>query len=152
MQTNNTTEEKTAVDYLNFGAKTAKRVDWEAFEFTVTAPERVKVTNASYGYLKDDHAYTVGVDEQDGVIIPKSCECPADQYSEDYDCKHKVALAVVGGPAVLSTAMMCGAASSPSEQSDETPTESLRADGGCECDQFGFPCWECVRIGRREIP
>lgn len=99
-----TAKKRTAVEYLSFGAKTAKRVTWEAWEFTVVGPHLVEVTNASYGFEKDDHTYTVGVEECDGLAVPAECDCPADMYHEDYDCKHKVALAAIGGTTVLNVA------------------------------------------------
>lgn len=152
MTTDESGRQKTAVEYLNFGAKTAKRVTWEAWEFTVVGPHLVRVTNASYGHLKDDHAYTVGVEDRNGAPVPAECECPADQYHDDYDCKHKVALATVGGPTVMTAAMDFEAASSCDEAPKATTAaDKLRADGGCECDSFDFPCWDCYRIGRREI-
>ncbi|QSG11381.1 SWIM family zinc finger [Halapricum desulfuricans] len=141
MQTNAGDGQKSIVAELNFGAKTAKRVAWESWEFTVVSPYEVEVTNASYGYLKDDHSYRVMVAETDAGVLPVECECPADQYSEDYDCKHKVALAAIGGPTVLQAAV----------DFDPTPTP-VRADGGCECDAHDFPCFECYRSGRRELP
>lgn len=99
-------EKRTAnpVEYLSFSARTNKRVAWEAFEFTVVGPHQVRVTNASYGYLKADHAYVVGVEERDGVVVPAECDCPADIHHES-DCKHKVALASVAGPTVLNAAV-----------------------------------------------
>lgn len=145
-------EKRTAIDHLNFGAKTAKRVSWESWEFTIVGPHLVRVTNASYGYLKDDHAYTVGVKEIDGVPVPAECDCPADRYHEDYDCKHKVALAAVGGKTVLEAAVrFAGPSSADGTPEKTTARDRLRADGGCECDKLDLPCWECVRTGRREI-
>ncbi len=176
MKSNTTTEEKrTAVEQMNFGAKTAKRVGWESYEFTVVGPHQVKVTNASWGHEKADHSYVVGIEERDGVAVPAECGCKADQYREDYDCKHKVALASVGGPVVLQAAVEYAI---PTVDDDETTTQTLenklRADGGaaakrtaeesppldeakhgeCDCDDLrdDFPCWPCVRTGRRELP
>ncbi|WP_246986358.1 hypothetical protein [Halorientalis marina] len=156
MATNTETAEKridNAVEHLNFGKKTSLRVTWEAWEFTIVGPHQVEVTNASYGFLKDDHSYVVGVGERDGVVVPVECGCPADRYNENYDCKHKVALATVGGPTVLNAAVNY---ESPSDYDDTpeatTAADKLRADGGCECDSDDFPCWECVRTDRRELP
>lgn len=58
---------------------------WEAWEFTVEGLHKVEVTNASYGFEKDDHSYIVGVKERDGQVIPAECGCEADRYGEDYD-------------------------------------------------------------------
>jgi hypothetical protein len=146
METTDASSQKSIVEQLNFGSKTAKRMTWEAWEFTVVGPYQIEVTNASYGYLKDDHSYVVMVKEEAENPIPNKCECPADEYQEDYDCKHKVALAAVGGLPVLNAAV-----------NYETPTEQpaankLRTDGGCECLKSDFPCFECYRIGRRDLP
>jgi len=141
MTTNAKPDQKSVVAQLNFGAKTAKRVGWESWEFTVVGPYEVEVTNASYGYLKDDHSYRVMVAEAEAGTVPAVCDCPADQYSEHYDCKHKVALAAVGGPTVLNAAV----------DFDPAPVP-VRADGGCECDAHEFPCFECYRSGQRELP
>lgn len=168
-------DKRNAVEYLNFGAKTSKRVSWESWEFAVEAPHLVRVTNASYGFEKGDHSYLVGVEDRDGVLVPAECECPADKYNEEYDCKHKVALATVGGPVVLEASVNCPTPSGNPERSNaSTLSDKLRADGGAttegvggeskpldaekpdECDCAGlsddFPCWPCVRDGKRELP
>ena len=151
-----TAEKRTAVEYLSFGAKTAKRVTWEAWEFTVVGPHLVEVTNASYGFEKDDHTYTVGVKECDGLAVPAECDCPADMYREDYDCKHKVALAAIGGKTTLDAAVAFSPHSTPvGESKTETIAKKLKADGGkpatClhgdpDCDGPSgdrLPCFEC---------
>lgn len=98
--------QKRIVTELNFGVNTAKRAAWEAWELRVAAPMQVEVTNASYGVTrKADHRYTVTVDHRDdGLIVPLHCTCPSDQFGEA-DCKHKVALAIRGGPVVLGAAV-----------------------------------------------
>ena len=159
METNDNDRQKPAVSYLNYGAKTAKRGSWEDWEFTVIGPHLIEVTNASYGYLKADHSYTVGVEVRDGVAVPAECECPADQFTENYDCKHKVALATVGGPTVLNAALDFEppARDDPERTTTtETVADKLRADGGrfgekCDCTA-DFPCWDCYRTGRRALP
>lgn len=143
-------EKRTAIEHLDFGSRTAKRVSWEAWEFTVVGPHLVEVTNASYGYLKDEHTYTVGVTERDGVAVPAECDCPADVHREP-DCKHKVALATVGGPTVLSAAVEFETPATGMTEPD-TAADKLRADGGCECARDKFPCFECYLSGRRELP
>lgn len=134
MTANDSAAEKRIVDQLFFGATTAKRVGWEAWEFTVVGPYLVEVTNASYGHLKDDHTYTVGVAERDGVPIPAECECPADTYNEESACKHRVALATVGGPTVLRAAVNCGSPAGPSSERELeraiTAVDLLQTDGG----------------------
>lgn len=143
---------------LTFGEKTAKRVSWESWSLRIVDPRKVEVTNESYGFEKDDHRYVVTVEERNGLFLPAECECPEDQYREDYDCKHKVAVASVGGPIVLGAAMA---------YVSEEQKEALRADGGmveveesaeqetddnCSCDGDDFPCWPCYRAGRRDLP
>lgn len=155
-----TSGQKSIVDELNFGKKTAKRVAWEAWEFTVVGPHRVRVTNASYGYLKDDHAYVVGVEVRDGQPVPAECDCPADMYHEEYDCKHKVALAAIGGPTVLNAAVDHETLTPETDESklSVTAADKLKADGGvpaepgeserCDCtSNGGFPCWACFCDG-----
>jgi len=175
MTENASAADKRIVEELNFGAKTAKRVGWEAWEFTVESPHLVRVTNASYGFEKDDHSYLVGVEDRDGLLTPSECECKADLYNEDYDCKHKVALATIGSPVVLEAAVNYPTPSSDTERSNaSTLADKLRADGGviteeiadesptldasnpseCSCNDLrdDFPCWTCVRDGKRDLP
>jgi hypothetical protein len=170
MRENETTAEKRIADQLNFGSKTAKRVTWEAWEFAVKSLHLVRVTNASYGFEKVDHSYLVGVEDCDGVLVPAECECPADKYSEDYDCKHKVALASVVLEASVNFPTPKG---NPERSSASTVADKLRADGGattegaggeskpidalvpedCNCAELSddFPCWPCVRDGWKEL-
>ena len=175
MSTNDTTADKSIVEELNFGSKTRKRATWEAWEFSIEAPHLVRVTNASYGVKKDDHSYLVGVEDGDGLLVPSECECPADKYNEEYDCKHKVALATVGGPVVLEASVNCPTPSGNPERSNaSTLSDKLRADGGattegvskksksldgaepdeCDCAELSddFPCWPCVRDDYRALP
>ena len=128
---NNAGKDKSIVNELNFGEKTSKRVTWEAWEFTVLEKGEIQVTNASWGSESGDHSYSVTIEEIDGQPRPTECGCKADEYREEYDCKHKVALASIGGSLVLQAAL-----------SRKTPTvdvedqfnphsyEVPRADGG----------------------
>jgi hypothetical protein len=162
-------DDKRIVDQLTFTSKTTKRVTWEAWEFTVVGPHQVEVTNASYGFQKEDHAYVVGVEERSGVLVPAECECPADRH-HDPDCKHKVALATVGGPTVLHAAVNVKSATATSSRSTPerrpTVTDRLQTDGGttttgsepevclnddprcCGPDGDDLPCFACY--GDRE--
>jgi hypothetical protein len=131
MENNQTTADKRIVEELNYGSKTAKRVGWEQFEFAVEAPHLVRVTNASYGFEKDDHAYLVSVEDRDGLLVPSECECPADEYNEEYACKHRVACATIAGPVVFQAALDCPTPTHDTEGTDSTTlSEQLRADGG----------------------
>jgi hypothetical protein len=140
--TSRTGKKRTAVEYLDYTPRTLKRVEWEAYEFTVVGPHLIEVTNASYGSEKHDHSYTVGVAVRDGVAVPSECECPADIH-HDSDCKHKTALAIVGGPTVLNAAVNFDA---------PTSVLGVATDGGCACDGNRLPCFDCVLAGRRELP
>jgi hypothetical protein len=116
------------------------------FEYTIIGPRRVEVMNASYGTEKGDHSYTVDVEELDGVAVPVKCECKADEFQEEYACKHRVALATIGGPTVMNAAVEF-------ETPDpEKGADKLRADGGCECNKDEFPCFQCYLTDRRELP
>jgi len=175
MTENASAADKRIVEELNFGAKTAKRVGWEAWEFTVESPHLVRVTNASYGFEKEDHSYLVGIEDRDGLHTPAECECPADKYNDEYDCKHKVALATVGGPVVLEAAIDCPTPGVDTDRTVKTTLKDrLRADGGtvsegpakdhppldeanhteCDCDDLrrDFPCADCYIEGRKELP
>lgn len=118
----------------------------------------VEVTNASYGFQKDDHSYTVGVEKRGGLAVPAECACPADKYNEEYDCKHKMALATVGGPTVLNAAIDFDDSAPRSSRSDtETAADKLRAEGGddeCDCSDWDddLPCADCYISGKREFP
>jgi hypothetical protein len=163
METNDSAAEKrtgTAVKHLNFGKKTALRVSWEMWSFRIAGPHQVEVCNESYGYLKDDHKYTVGVEVRDGLAVPAECDCPADLFGDDYDCKHKVALATVGGPTVLNAAVNYESSTKETPSDLETMADKLRADGGdrdqqeanekCGCTS-DFPCADCFINGKREF-
>ena len=131
-------DKRNAVEYLNFGAKTSKRVSWEAWEFSVESPHLVRVTNASYGFEKADHSHLVGVEDCDGVLVPAECECPTDKSNEEYDCKHKVALATVGGPVVLEAAVEFPTPGVDTERSNaSTVADKLRTDGGATTEEIG---------------
>ena len=156
------TTEKSIVDQLDFSAKTARRVTWEEWEFTVVGPHQVEVTNASYGYLKDDHSYLVGIEVRGGRALPVECQCPADIH-HDQDCKHKVALAAIGGQTVLNAAVQYETPETTDKPEVKTVADKLRGDGGvvapsnpteddCDCERLSdFPCWPCVRDGRRSL-
>jgi hypothetical protein len=112
------------------------------------------VTNESYGVEKDAHAYVVAVEDVGGVIVPRECECPADRFRDDYDCKHKVALATIGGQVVMKAA--AAFSDRPLESSTSVEPTPV-ADGGrpenpkCECEELGeLPCWPWYQSERKE--
>jgi len=167
MTENNTAVDKSIVEQLDFDAKTAKRVGWEAWEFAIAGPHQVEVTNASYGFLKEDHQYVVGIEKRGGVPIPAECDCPADVHREP-DCKHIVALASVGGPTVLNAVVNCEAEPPAFPVTDleqvTTGTDKLQTDGGAvaaddepdtcpngdsRCDGpegEPLPCFDCFEV------
>lgn len=156
-------QKRTAVEHLNFGAKTAKRVAFEAWSFTVVGPNELEVRNESYGDFAADHTYVVSVEERDDVVVPVACECPADEYNDDYACKHRVAAATVSGSTVLRAAIKRRSAVRPSSDSNSMRSrEELKADGGATTqdsthqeacpngdpmcdgpDGDGLPCFPC---------
>lgn len=157
MQTDaETAEKRTVVDRLSFDAKTAKRVAWSEWEFTVVAPFEIEVCNASYGYLKDEHTYRVMVD-QDG--IPVSCDCPGFQhhYQPQGKCgKHMLAVAAIGGPTLLDAACAFSQHSTPSGETDKLtsdggtcvvdPEPDVCPNGNLGCDGpngNSLPCFDC---------
>ena len=154
MQANETSRQKSAVEYLNFGSKTAKRVTWEAWSFRIVGPLQVLVTNESYGVEKDAHAYVVAVEDVGGVIVPRECECPADRFRDDYACKHRVSLATVGGQVVMESAAAFSEKSLQGADSvDPTPVTDggHREDENCECENLGsLPCWPCYQSERHD--
>ena len=89
----------------------------------------MRVTNASYGYLKDNHSYIVGIEVRGGRPVSAECECPADIHPEQ-DCKHMVALFAIGGPTVLNTATEYKTSATIDTPKTETVADKHRADGG----------------------
>ena len=125
-----------------------KRAQYEALEFSLLGGD-VLVRNESY-LDPADHEYLVTVING----VPIACECPADA-TYDEPCKHRVAVAI--RPRILEIATRAELLA------DGGPivTEKGQTDSGgeseteqCDCEKLreGFPCWECVRTGRREIP
>jgi hypothetical protein len=100
---------------------TAKRAQWEAFDFELLEVGAVRVTNNSHAD-PDEHTYTIDVDVDTGRAV--SCSCPADEY-HDGPCKHRVA--VENTPAVLA------AASGVVDAADD-PARDVATDGGTVVD------------------
>jgi hypothetical protein len=155
MQATQTETQKRIVEQLSFGSKTSKRVRWEAWSLKIVDPRKVEVTNESYGFEKDEHQYVVTVEERGNLFVPVECECPADEFNDDYDCKHKVAVATIGGPVVLGAAMAYTSDESEAPlRADggliETDSEERPDDCGCWDPEQGLPCWPCYRDGFEE--
>lgn len=166
MTTNDKTAEKrTVVDQLSFDTKTAKRVAYSQWEFTIVGPFEIEVCNASYGYLKGEHVYRVMIDE---AGVPVSCTCKGFKHYHGPNGrvgKHMLAVATVGGRTLLEAAREFSPNSTPSEKNTTTTAaEKLKADGGREvvdsktdtcpngytfCDGPDgdvLPCFPCVDV------
>lgn len=160
MQANtDTVENSTVLEQLAFDTKTAKRVAWSEWEFTIVAPFEVEVRNLSYGHLANDHTYRVMIDEQG---VPVSCTCPGFEYHHGPNGrvgKHMLAVATVGGPTLLEAARAFSLNDGPTGASETTTaSEKLKTDGGqnpaddsadVECTECAglsdLPCWNCYR-------
>jgi hypothetical protein len=125
-----------------------KRAQYEAFEFSLLDGD-VRVRNESH-QNPANHEYRVTV--VDGV--PASCDCPADA-AYDGPCKHRVAVAIRPRILDIITKMRAvtdgGVAPSDEDVADQSDDANTTQ---CDCDELpdDFPCWECVRTGRRDLP
>ncbi|QLH77237.1 SWIM zinc finger family protein [Halosimplex rubrum] len=144
------------LEQLTFPTRVAKRAQYEAFEFTL-ADDSVVVRNGSHPD-PSDHEYRVTVD--DG--LPTACECPADD-SYAGACKHRVAVAirrpileaVTANETSQSVAADGGrVADRESDDAGSGPTHDGPMDDGEACAEClgEFPCWDCVRTGRKDLP
>ena len=156
-----TDRQKRIVQELTFDSRTAKRVRWTEWEFTIQAPQQIRVTNASYGIEKDSHIYTVAVancESHDGLYVPLACDCPAYHFGGDETaCKHMVAVAVCGGPVLLGAAMAyTGAEADDSEpgnvESDaaDRRERAVATDGGQDHPEYDDRDVEPERARERE--
>jgi len=125
-----------------------KRAQYEAFAFSLVEGG-VYVRNESHLH-PEDHEYRVTV--TDG--IPTSCECPADA-GYDWPCKHRVAVAVRPRLLEIVTTMQA-VATAGDVAALGRPFDGATGsnDSACDCADLpdDFPCWECVRTGRRNLP
>jgi hypothetical protein len=117
-------------------AETAqKRAQTEQFAFDVDAPGLVEVTNESHENPKA-HQYTVSIDDVIHELM--ACTCPHHLHRNAY-CKHMAAVESATDDGTLDAF--------PSEDEGDAEPED------CGCDSLGgFPCWPCVRSGRKELP
>jgi|AntRauTorcE11898_2_1112593.scaffolds.fasta_scaffold16809_2 hypothetical protein len=126
-----------------------KRAQYEAFEFELQE-SKILVRNESYAD-PENHEYEVTVEEG----VPTRCTYPADARF-DNPCKHRVALAIrrpilefVDDVQVIADG---GLRAEPSE-STAVDGDSGEIDIECDCTALDdFPCWECYRSGKRELP
>ena len=132
---------------LEFTNRVAKRAQYEAFEYTLT-PEGVTVRNGSHAD-PENHEYLVTV--RDG--LPIACTCPADARFEGA-CKHRIAVAIrrpILDAASTHVATDGGTTIDADQMSEDHDSSADESEECSECfDEF--PCWECVRTGRKSLP
>ncbi|SFR97104.1 SWIM zinc finger [Halomicrobium zhouii] len=140
------------LDELSVSNRVRKRAQYEAFEFELLDSD-VRVRNASHA-VPADHEYLVTI--EDG--LPVDCTCPADANYE-HACKHRVAVAIRRSVLDFANDVQLLADGGTRPQRGESPLEESRLDdigepADCDCDALpdDFPCWECVRTGRRPMP
>jgi len=135
---------KSALEVLECDEQVEKRAQWEAFEFTVLGDGDVEVVNGSHSDA-DDHTYTVHVVGD----IPADCRCPAWEFQPGA-CKHMVAVAIQ--EPVLEAVTDALTARTDGGTAVNVATETDTDD--CDCGELSgdFPCWPCVRNGRRDLP
>ncbi|WP_458208718.1 SWIM zinc finger family protein [Haladaptatus sp. NG-SE-30] len=137
------------LSHLTFTKRVAKRAQYEALEFSLTT-RGVLVRNTSHANPAD-HEYLVTI--RDG--IPIACECPADTRYEGA-CKHRVGVRIAMPLLQAATDhSLVADGGTQIETEPETHTDNRDSDqpADCDCDELsGFPCWPCVRSGRRDLP
>ncbi|WP_423743916.1 SWIM zinc finger family protein (plasmid) [Haladaptatus sp. SPP-AMP-3] len=140
---------KNVLSQLAFTKRVAKRAQYEALEFSLTT-RGVRVRNTSHPN-PSDHEYRVTI--RNG--IPIACECPADARYEGA-CKHRVGVAIRTPLLQAATNhFLVADGGTQIEKEAETHVEDSDSDQpeDCDCDGLGgFPCWPCVRSGRRDLP
>jgi len=159
----------TPLTQLQTTSRVIKRAQYEAFEFTIEG-DGVLVRNASHAN-PDEHEYVVAIENG----LPTECECPADA-NYDGACKHRVAVAIRrpildaavdrqivadGGERVSAgeedsaapSAKLSSTSSAEEGVSSDTLDDTTTNADSCDCDELPeeFPCWECVRTGRRGL-
>jgi hypothetical protein len=134
------------MDDLDPTQRVLKRAQYEAFTFSLLGGD-VLVRNESH-LVPTDHEYRVTI--VDGV--PATCQCPADRRY-DGPCKHRVAIAI--RPCILDLAttvqLLTDGGPATSDTSSERSDEAEPHQCNCGNLHDDFPCWECVRTGRRKL-
>jgi hypothetical protein len=136
-----------SLSQLDPSKRILKRAQYEAFAFYLQ-DGHVLVRNESHAEPAN-HEYRVTIENGH----PTSCECPADEHTEEA-CKHRVGVAI--RPSIIESAdeMQAltdgGVEAKPNVVEDQSEDEA--PEPGCEHLSEDFPCWECVRTGRREVP
>ncbi|WP_139328887.1 SWIM zinc finger family protein [Haladaptatus litoreus] len=112
-----------------------QRAQAEQFAIDVDAPGLIEVTNESHENSAD-HQYTVSIDDVTEELM--ACTCLHYVHRNAF-CKHMAAVENTTGDGTLEAF--------PSEDEDNAEPEDY------DCDGLGdFPCWPCVRTGRKELP
>jgi len=137
------------LDELSVSNRVRKRAQYEAFEFELLDSD-VRVRNASHA-VRTDHEYVVTIEDE----LPVDCTCPADANYESA-CKHRVAVAIRRPILDLANDVQLLADGGTRSRHDDTRQADTQLDDkagsdDCECDFLpdDFPCWECIRTGRR---
>ncbi len=138
---------QTALERLDPTNRVLKRAQYEAFEFSLCDGD-VLVRNESH-LRPTDHEYRVTV--IDG--IPTTCECPADEHF-DGPCKHRTAVAIRSRILDVATQMQLVADGGITTERTLCKKENKTRVRECDCQYLSddFPCWECVKTGRRDLP
>ncbi|WP_114578677.1 SWIM zinc finger family protein [Saliphagus sp. LR7] len=142
-----------ALAELDVDAPTAKRAQYEAFEFDLEAPGLLQVINGSYGDdEKREHSYRVNIENG----VPVTCECPSDTY-QDGACKHRVAVAIREPVLEAATAdhsqdrvatdggdfVIAGDEGPVLETNDVDETNAETEDWACSTLPGDYPCAAC---------
>jgi hypothetical protein len=136
---------------LDPSTRVRKRAEYEAFAFSLIEGD-VLVRNESHAD-PENHEYRVTIENG----IPKRCECPADTHTEEA-CKHRIALAIRDKILEAATEYRTLADGGPKAEPEtdsggDEHTEDSTPDSSAGCEHLdGFPCWECVRTGKRTLP
>ena len=140
--------ENHVLSHLTYSKRVAKRAQYEALEFSLET-RGVLVRNTSHANPAK-HEYLVTI--RDGILI--ACQCPADNHY-DGACKHRVGVAIRTPllQAATDHALVSGEGTQIEKEAEIRADDSgTDQPADCDCDGFGgFPCWPCVRSGRREL-
>lgn len=128
MSTNATSGQKSSEQ-----SPTELRAQWEAFEFRVPVPGRVRVENTSYGEESGEHVYVVSVENNHAT----ACTCPADKYRSGL-CKHRHA--VERQPAVMLAASASDDDRMTATSNQASTVAAVATDGGHVEDSKGETC------------
>lgn len=123
-------DKSTVLNSLAHDTKTAKRIAYSQWEFTIAGPFEIKVCNASYGYLRDEHTYRVMIGE---AGTPVSCSCKRFKHYHNPNGragKHILAVATVSGQTSLDAAREFSLHSTPSGATNvKIVVEKMKTDG-----------------------